>query len=68
MARGRKGRQVAFVADSVTPIERLIQRDRLWIALGLFIAIGIAWFYLVREAAAMNATLAAPRTHAAIVR
>ena len=39
-----------------SPIELLIQRDRLWIALGLVSAILLAWVYLLREAAAMEAT------------
>ena len=47
-------------------IELLIQRDRLWIALGLVTAILLAWFYLLREAAAMNAMAAEARMHAAM--
>ena len=54
------------VADSVTSIERLIQRDRVWIALGLFTAIGVAWFYLVREATAMDGIVAEARMHVAM--
>jgi predicted metal-binding membrane protein len=57
---------LAAVADSVTPIERLIQRDRLWITMALVTAIGLAWFYLLREAAAMNAMAAEARMHAAM--
>ena len=57
---------MAEVADSVTSIERLIQRDRVWIALGLVTAIGVAWFYLLREATAMNGIVAETRMHAAM--
>jgi predicted metal-binding membrane protein len=46
--------------------EVLIQRDRIWITLGLVIAIGLAWAYLLREAAAMNAMAADARMHAAM--
>ena len=49
-----------------TSIELLIQRDRLWIALGLVTAIVLAWFYLWREAAAMDAMAAEMRMHAAM--
>jgi predicted metal-binding membrane protein len=54
------------VTDSITSIERLIQRDRVWISVGLFAAIGVAWFYLTREAAAMNVMVADARMHAAM--
>ena len=54
------------VADSVTSIERLIQRDRVWIALGLSTAIAIAWLYLLREATSMNGMVAEARMHAAM--
>ena len=47
-------------------VEALIQRDRLWVALGLVAAIGLAWAYLLREAAAMNAMAAETRMHAAM--
>jgi predicted metal-binding membrane protein len=47
-------------------VEVLIQRDRLWLALGLVTAIGLAWTYLLREAAAMNAMAAEARMHAAM--
>ena len=47
-------------------VDVLIQRDRLWVALGLVTAIGVAWIYLLREAAAMNAMAAEARTHAAM--
>jgi predicted metal-binding membrane protein len=47
-------------------VEALIQRDRLWVALGLVTAIGLAWMYLLREAAAMNAMAAEARLHAAM--
>ena len=49
-----------------TPIELLIQRDRIWISLALFTAIGLAWIYLLREAAAMSATAAQAHMHAAM--
>ena len=54
---------MARVADSITSIERLIQRDRLLVTLALVVAIGLAWAYLLREAAAMDAEA---RTHAAM--
>ena len=47
-------------------IELLIQRDRLWIALGLVGAILLAWVYLLRESAAMDAMAAEARRHAAM--
>jgi predicted metal-binding membrane protein len=47
-------------------LDILLQRDRLWIALGLVFAIGLAWAYLLREAAAMNAMAADARMHAAM--
>jgi predicted metal-binding membrane protein len=47
-------------------IELLIQRDRLWIALGLVGAIVLAWVYLLRESAAMDAMAADARMHAAM--
>ena len=47
-------------------IELLIQRDRLWIALGLVSAIVLAWVYLLRESAAMDAMAAEARMHAAM--
>jgi predicted metal-binding membrane protein len=47
-------------------IERLIRRDRLWVAIGLVTTIGLAWIYLLREAAAMNAMAAEARMHAAM--
>ena len=49
-----------------SPVEVLLQRDRLWVALGLVTAIGLAWAYLLREAAAMNAMAAEARMHAAM--
>jgi predicted metal-binding membrane protein len=47
-------------------IEVLIQRDRLWISFALFTAIGLAWVYLLREAATLNTAVAETRTHAAM--
>ena len=47
-------------------IELLIQRDRLWMGLGLVTAIVLAWFFLLREAAAMHAMAAEARAHAAM--
>ena len=42
------------VMTQKSSIELLIQRDRLWIALGLVSAILLAWVYLLRESAAMD--------------
>lgn len=50
----------------VASIERLIRRDRLWIALGLTVTIGLAWVYLLREAAAMESMADEARRHAAM--
>jgi predicted metal-binding membrane protein len=50
---------VALVTDAVATIERLIQRDRLWLALGLALAVVLSWAYLVRETSAMDAMHAA---------
>jgi predicted metal-binding membrane protein len=47
-------------------LEMLIRRDKLWVALGLATAIGLAWAYLLREAAAMNTMAAEARMHAAM--
>ena len=47
-------------------IELLIQRDRLWIALGLVSAILLAWVYLLRESAAMGVVAAETRQHVAM--
>jgi predicted metal-binding membrane protein len=47
-------------------VQVLIQRDRLWIALGLFTVIALAWVYLVREAADLDASAAAARMRAAM--
>lgn len=52
--------------DVVASIERLIRRDRIWIALGLVVTIGLAWTYLLREAAAMEAMVDEARRHAAM--
>jgi len=52
--------------DHKSSIELLIQRDRLWIALGLVSAIVLAWVYLLRESAAMDAMAAEARMHAAM--
>lgn len=46
--------------------ELLIQRDRFWIALALVTAIVLAWVYLLRESAAMDAMAADARMHAAM--
>lgn len=51
---------------SKSSLELLIQRDRIWISVGLFAAIGLAWIYLMREAAVMGAIAADARTHAAM--
>ena len=47
-------------------IELLIQRDRLWISLGLVAAIVLAWVYVLREATVMNATASQAQMHAAM--
>ena len=52
--------------DQKSSIELLIQRDRLWITLGLVTAIVMAWAYLFREAAAMNVMASEVRMHAAM--
>lgn len=52
--------------NSKTSIEVLVQRDRLWIALGLVAAIVLAWVYLLREATAMDASAAEAQMHAAM--
>ena len=57
---------MAQVADSITSIERLIQRDRLLVTLALVAAIGLAWAYLLREASAMDAVAVEARMHAAM--
>jgi len=41
--------------SSKSSIELLIQRDRLWVSLGLVAAIVFAWTYLLRESAVMDA-------------
>ncbi len=50
----------------IDSIERLIRRDRLWAGLGLVVTVSLAWLYLAREAAAMNAMAAEARRHAAM--
>ena len=52
--------------DVVGSLERMIRRDRLWIVLGLAVTIGLAWVYLLREAAAMQAMADETRRHAAM--
>ena len=52
--------------ELIDSIERLIRRDRLWVALGLVLTISLAWLYLMREASAMNAMAAETRRHAAM--
>ena len=52
--------------DVVASIERLIRRDRLLIAIGLAVTIGLAWVYLLREASAMEAMADEARRHAAM--
>jgi predicted metal-binding membrane protein len=47
-------------------LEVLIQRDRIWISVGLCAVIGLAWIYLMREAAVMGAMAADARAHAAM--
>ena len=54
------------VVDVVASIERLVRRDRLWIGLGLVVTVGLAWVYLLREAAEMEAMAAEMRRHAAM--
>ena len=57
---------IQAVMNPKSSVEVLIQRDRLWVALGLITAIGLAWTYLIREAAAMNTMAAEARMHAAM--
>ena len=57
---------VAETSDVVASIDRLIRRDRLWVGLGLVATIVLAWIYLLREAAAMEAMAAEVRRHAAM--
>lgn len=57
---------IQAVMNPKSSVELLIQRDRLWVALGLITAIGLAWTYLIREAAAMNTMAAEARMHAAM--
>jgi predicted metal-binding membrane protein len=52
--------------DLVVSIQRLIARDRLWLTLGLVVAISLAWLYLLRESAAMDVMAAEARRHAAM--
>ena len=47
-------------------IELLIQKDRIWISLAIFTAVALAWVYLLREAAVMNAAATEARMHAAM--
>ena len=54
------------MGDTETTLERLIRRDRWWVAFGLAATIALGWIYLFREAAAMNAMAAEARVHAAI--
>jgi predicted metal-binding membrane protein len=58
-------RTFAFM-NPKSSVEVLIQRDRLWVALGLVTAIGLAWTYLLRESAAMTAVAAEAQVHAAM--
>lgn len=51
---------------SESAVERLVRRDRLWVLLGLAGVVGLAWVYLVREAAAMDAMAAEAAMHAAM--
>ena len=56
----------SVVMNQKSSIELLIQRDRLWITLGLVSAMVLAWVYLLRESAAMDAMAAEARRHAAM--
>jgi predicted metal-binding membrane protein len=47
-------------------LEQLLRRDRLLMAFGLAVTTVLAWFYLLREAAAMNAMAAEAQMHAAM--
>jgi predicted metal-binding membrane protein len=47
-------------------LERVIRRDRVWLAVGLSTTIILAWIYLVRMAADMNAMAIEMQMHAAM--
>jgi predicted metal-binding membrane protein len=47
-------------------IEAVVRHDRLLVTVALAAAIGLAWVYLLREAAAMNTMAAEARMHAAM--
>jgi predicted metal-binding membrane protein len=47
-------------------LEELIRRDRLLMAIGLTVTTVLAWIYLLRATAAMNAMAAEARVHAAM--
>ena len=47
-------------------LEQLLRRDRQLMAFGLAVTTVLAWFYLLREAAAMNAMAAEAQMHAAM--
>ena len=55
------------MGDTETTLERLIRRDRWWVAFGLAATIALGWIYLFREAAAMNAMAVEARMHALLV-
>jgi predicted metal-binding membrane protein len=52
--------------DRLSPIERIIRRDRLLLGAGLAIVAGLAWLYLIDAAAAMGATADEAAMHAAM--
>lgn len=52
--------------QAIATLERLIRRDRLFMAAGLAAITLLAWSYLVRSAAGMDAMMADARMHAAM--
>ena len=55
-----------MAGNGASTLERLIRRDRWWIASGLIAIVILGWIYLLREAAAMNGMVAEARMHAAM--
>ena len=52
--------------DGVATFEKVIRRDRLLVGLSLAVMTALAWIYLIREAATMNAMAAEMRKHLAM--
>jgi predicted metal-binding membrane protein len=53
-------------APAPSPLERIVSRDRQVMAVGLAAVTALAWVYLVRSAAAMNAASMEAQMHAAM--